>query len=78
MDRDPGVLDVCRHAEPVIVAFKKGMRYRFLFSEAEIAAPLVIADDKPLFDVYVHRLKRARDSVVKRCTRRCEDRAETQ
>ena len=75
MDRNPGVLYVCPHAKPVIVSLKKGVRYRLLFSQTEITAPLVIADDIPLLDVRIHRLKRARDCIVKRRIRRCEDRA---
>ncbi len=60
MDSDSGVLHVCPHAKPVIVPLKECMFDGLLLSQAEITAPLVIADDKPLFDIRIHRLKRTR------------------
>jgi hypothetical protein len=78
MDGHSGILHVRGHAKPIIVPFKKSMRDRFLLSEAEIATPLVIANDVPLFDVRIHQLNRALDCVVKRRIRGRDDRAKTQ
>jgi hypothetical protein len=78
MDRKPGVIYVCPHAKPIIVSFKKSVRYRLLLSQTEITAPLVVSRDVPLLDVGIDRLKRPSDGIVDRRFGRTNERAKTQ
>jgi hypothetical protein len=56
MDGDSGVLGIRPHAKPVIVSLEECVLYSLLFPQAKIAAPLIVANNKPLFDVRIHRL----------------------
>jgi hypothetical protein len=78
MDSDSGVLHIGPHAKPVIVSLKEGVFDGLLLSQAEITAPLIIADNKPLFDVRIHRLERTPDGVVQSRIRRRQERAKAQ
>jgi hypothetical protein len=78
MKRQPGILGVCPHNKPVIVALEKGMGYRFLLSEPEISPPLIVADDIALLDIRIHRLNRTCDRVVERGIRRRKEGAKPQ
>jgi hypothetical protein len=54
VNRNPGIFHVRRQAKPIVISFEQSMRDGFLLSKAEVATPLVIANDVALFDIRIH------------------------